>query len=229
MITLGINGFGRIGRLAFRVATMNHKEEVKIGAINTSGKMSAEGWKHLLKYDTNYKRYPFHVEAEEVRKPKEVTDEDPLIGYIILEGEKIPVLAQKDPAKLPWSKYGVDVVIESTGVFIDLEGASKHFVGGAKKVVLSAPAKDEDVPTYVLGVNKTENEKVISNASCTTNCIAPIAKVILENFGVQKAMMTTIHSFTDDQRLHDNSHKDLRRARAAGQNIVPTTTGAAAA
>ena len=229
MITLGINGFGRIGRLAFRIAIMNHRDEVKIGAINTSGKMNTEGWMHLLKYDSNYKKFPFNLDFEEIRKPKEVTDDDPLIGYIILEGEKIPVMAQKDPEKLPWGKYGVEVVIESTGVFLDQEGASKHFVGGARKVVLSAPAKADDVPTYVLGVNKTGTEKVISNASCTTNCIAPVAKIMLENFGVQKAMMTTIHSFTDDQRLTDNSHKDLRRARAAGQNIVPTTTGAASA
>ncbi len=229
MVKIGINGFGRIGRLAFRVATMNHSSDAEIAVINTSGSMSASGWMMLVKYDTNFKRYPFEISAEDVKNPKEATDEDPLIGYIIVQGKKYPVLAQKNPEKIPWGGYGVDVVIESTGVFIDTKGASGHFVGGAKKVVLSAPAKGDDIPTYVLGVNQTGGEKIISNASCTTNCISPVTKVIMSNFGIQKAMMTTIHSFTDDQRLHDNSHKDLRRARAAGQNIVPTTTGAAVA
>lgn len=229
MINLGINGFGRIGRLVLRIAYINHSESVKVKMINTSGKMNTEGWAHLLKYDTNYKRFPYEVKFEEVQKPKEVTDENPVIGYLIVNGDKIVVTAHKDPEKLPWGQHGVDVVVESTGVFLDNESASKHFVGGAKKVILSAPAKKDDVPTYVLGVNHTGNEKIISNASCTTNCIAPVAKVMVDNFGVEKAMMTTIHSFTDDQRLHDNSHKDLRRARAAGQNIVPTTTGAASA
>ncbi len=229
MVKIGINGFGRIGRLAFRVATMNHSSDAEVAVINTSGSMSASGWMMLVKYDTNFKRYPFEISAEDVRDPKEATDEDPLIGYIVVQGKKYPVLAQKNPEKIPWGKYGVDVVIESTGVFIDTKGASGHFVGGAKKVVLSAPAKGSDIPTYVLGVNQTGGEKIISNASCTTNCISPVTKVMMDNFGIQKAMMTTIHSFTDDQRLHDNSHKDLRRARAAGQNIVPTTTGAAVA
>ncbi len=229
MVKIGINGFGRIGRLAFRVATLNHASDAEVVAINTSGSMTASGWMSLVKYDTNYKRYPLEISAEDVKDPKDVTDDDPLIGYIIVQGKKYPVLAQKNPEKIPWGKYQTDVVIESTGVFIDTQGASGHFQGGAKKVVISAPAKGDDIPTYVLGVNQTGGENIISNASCTTNCISPVAKVILNAFGIQKAMMTTVHSFTDDQRLHDNSHKDLRRARAAGQNIVPTTTGAASA
>jgi glyceraldehyde 3-phosphate dehydrogenase len=152
---------------------------------------------------------------------------------------KIPVLAQKDAAKIPWSKYGVDVVIESTGHYTDEEGAKKHAIGGAKRVIISAPAKGGNVGTYVLGVNEPPLSEtsasqgpegyVISNASCTTNCIAPVAAVIQAKFGIEKAMMTTIHSYTDDQVLQDSSHSDLRRARAAGQNIIPTTTGAAIA
>ena len=229
MTRLAINGFGRIGRLAFRAAVLLHPEELKIVAINTSGSMPAAGWAHLVKYDTTYRRFPKQIEVEEVKSPKEATDDDPLIGYLIVEGKKYPLLAQRDPAKLPWADYDVDVVIESTGVFRDRAGASKHLQAGAKSVVISAPAKGGDVPTAVIGVNQVQGEQVVSNASCTTNCISPVAKIIFRKFGIDKAMMTTIHGYTDDQRLQDNSHRDLHRARAAAQNIIPTTTGAAVA
>lgn len=232
-VVVGINGFGRIGRIAFRIGLTKHASEITFGAVNTSGSMPTSGWAHLTNYDTTYRRFEIEIGSEEIRKPEEVTDSDPQIGNLIIKGKdiKVPVLAQRDPAKLPWSKYGVEVVIESTGHFTDAEGAKKHAIGGgAKRVVISAPAKGGNVGTYVLGVNKTDTEaEVISNASCTTNCIAPVAAVILSAFGIEKAMMTTIHSYTDDQVLQDSSHKDLRRARAAAMNIIPTTTGAAIA
>jgi len=166
-----------------------------------------------------------------LKESKEATDEDPLIGYLIVKGKdmKIPVLAQRDPEKIPWGKYGVDVVIESTGKFTTEEDAKKHALGGAKRVVISAPAKGGNVGTYVIGVNEYKDGEVINNASCTTNCVAPVAAVIHSAFGIEKALMTTVHSYTDDQNLQDNSHKDLRRARAAAENIIPTTTGAAVA
>lgn len=230
MVKVGINGFGRIGRIAFRIALLKHKDELQIAAINTSGSMDVAGWAHLVNYDTMYRKFEKEVKVEETKKPEEATDEDPVIGYLIVEGEKIPVLAQKDPAKIPWSKFGVEVVIESTGKFVTEEDAKKHAVGGAKRVIISAPTKGGNVGTYVLGVNDyAGGAEVISNASCTTNCIAPVAAVIHSAFGIAKAMMTTIHSYTDDQNLQDNSHKDLRRARAAAENIIPTSTGAAIA
>lgn len=228
----GINGFGRIGRLAFRVALLKHINELKIGAVNTSGSMNAAGWAYLVNYDSSYRKFEMEILSEEVKDPKEATDEDPLIGYLIVKGKdiKIPVLAQRDPAKIPWGKYGVEVVIESTGAFTKEEDAKKHAIGGAKRVVLSAPAKGGNVQTYVLGVNEVKGDAiVISNASCTTNCVAPVAAVIHSKFGIEKAMLTTVHSYTDDQNLKDNSHKDLRRSRAAAENIVPTSTGAAIA
>lgn len=229
MVTIGINGFGRIGRLALRIAVSKHLEEIKIGAINTSGSMPASGWAHLTNYDTMYGKYEHEVLADELQKNDEV------IGNLKISERNvdIPLLAQREPALIPWSKYGVDVVIESTGHFTDEEGAKKHAIGGAKRVVISAPAKGGNVGTYVLGVNEKEGQEptgmVISNASCTTNCVAPVAAVMHAAFGIEKAMMTTVHSYTDDQNLQDGSHKDLRRARAAGVNIVPTTTGAAIA
>lgn len=193
--------------------------------------MDTEGWAHLLNQDTTYRKFSFEVKAEPVRKAKEATDADPLIGYLVIEsiGQKIAVLAQKDPEKLPWSTYGVDVVMECTGKFTDEPGALKHAHAGAKRVVISAPAKGGNVGTYVLGVNDYKEGIVLSNASCTTNCISPVAAVIHSKFGIAKAMMTTIHAYTDDQVLQDGSHKDLRRARAAAANIVPTSTGAAIA
>lgn len=250
MVKVGINGFGRIGRIAFRIWLLKHTREMQIAAINTSGSMNVDGWAHLTKYDTMYRKFEYTVKGEKVRDvndlKKEATrlpspsgeaiggqaDEDPLIGYLLVQEKnlKVPILAQKDPAKIPWRKYGVEIVIESTGVFTKEEDAKKHAIGGAKRVIISAPAKGGNVSTYVLGVNEYKGEgEVLSNASCTTNCIAPVAAVMHSTFGIEKALMTTIHSYTDDQNLQDNSHKDLRRARAAAENIIPTTTGAAIA
>jgi glyceraldehyde 3-phosphate dehydrogenase len=235
MIKVGINGFGRIGRLAFRIGLLKHSDEIEFAAINTTGSMDAAGWAQLTNYDTTYRKFEYLVQGKEIKDAKEVTDIDPLMGELMVSEKnvKVPILAQKDPAKIPWGKYGVDVVIEATGHFTDEEGAKKHAIGGAKRVVISAPAKGENIGTYVLGVNEFEGKDpqgvVISNASCTTNCIAPVAAVIHSKFGIEKAMMTTIHSYTDDQNLQDGSHKDLRRARAAAMNIVPTSTGAAIA
>jgi glyceraldehyde 3-phosphate dehydrogenase len=232
MVKVGINGFGRIGRIAFRIALTKHSGDVEIVAINTSGSMPTSSWAHLVNYDTMYRRFELEIDGQDVKKPEEVTDEDPLIGYLTSPGKgfKIPVLAQKDPAKIPWGKFGVEVVIEATGKFTSEEDAKKHALGGAKRVVISAPAKGGNVGTYVLGVNEYDGKaQVINNASCTTNCTAPVAAVLEAAFGIEKAMMTTVHSYTDDQNLQDNSHKDLRRARAAAENIIPTTTGAAIA
>jgi glyceraldehyde 3-phosphate dehydrogenase len=241
MVDVGINGFGRIGRIAFRIGVLKHLDEIKFGAINTSGSMSVTGWAHLTNYDTMYRKFEYEVKAEEIKNPKEITDEDPLIGRLLISEKdvKVPVLAQRDPAKIPWKKYGVEVVIESTGVFTKEEDAKKHAIGGAKRVIISAPSKGGNVGTYVIGVNlpaqvgesgdKSVQGEVISNASCTTNCVAPVMAVLHSKFGVEKAAMTTIHAYTDDQNLQDGSHKDLRRARAAAQNVVPTSTGAAIA
>jgi glyceraldehyde 3-phosphate dehydrogenase len=236
--TFAINGFGRIGRLVARVWWASHQAKIKLTAINTSGSMDIEGWAHLLKYDTTYGLFPGTITSEKYQAARDATDEDPLIGYLILDGQiKIPVLAQRDPAKLPWGKYQVEVVVESTGAFTSEEKAKAHLIGGAKQVVISAPAKGGNVPTSVIGVNEdkivaTDHRNtiaVLNNASCTTNCVAPVAMVIQSRLGIAKAAMTTIHSYTDDQNLQDASHKDLRRARAAAQNIIPTSTGAAIA
>ncbi len=215
MKRVAINGFGRIGRAAFKVAF--ESKDIDIVAINdlTDTKTLA----HLLKYDTAYGIYNRTVEAQE--------------NSLLIDQKEIPVYAIKEPAELPWGNLNVDVVLECTGRFTDKEGAGKHILAGAKKVILSAPAKGEDgaLPTYIMGVNKDryQEEVVISNASCTTNSLAPIAEVIERAFGIEKALMTTIHSYTADQSLQDGPHKDLRRARAAAQNMVPTTTGAAIA
>ncbi len=228
MVKVGINGFGRIGRIAFRVGVSKHSGELEFAAINTSGSMETSGWAHLVNYDTMYRKFEKEVKSEEVKKPEEVTDDDPQIGNLIVDGKKIPVLAQKDPSKIPWGKYSVDVVIESTGKFTSEEDAKKHAVGGAKRVVISAPVKGGNVGTYIIGVNEVKGEpEIISNSSCTTNCVAPVAAVLHAKFGIEKAAMTTSHAYTDDQNLQDNSHKDLRRARAAAENIIPTSTGAA--
>lgn len=221
MVKVGINGFGRIGRLAFRIGLLKHTEELEFTAVNTSGSMDTAGWAHILKYDTVYRKFAKEIKFEEVDAP-------PQIGKFIIEGRETAILAQKEPEKIPWSKYGVDVVIESTGVFVTEEDAKKHGIGGAKRVVISAPPKGGNVGTYILGVNEFKGEaEILSNSSCTTNCVAPVAAIIQAKFGIEKAMMTTIHGYTDDQKLQDGSHKDLRRARAAAENIVPTTTGAA--
>jgi glyceraldehyde 3-phosphate dehydrogenase len=213
---IGINGFGRIGRITFRTIRQYQKDKLEVAAVNdlTDTKTNA----HLLKWDSTYGAYPDKVEASE--------------DSIIVDGKKVKVLSERDPANIPWRDYGVDIVIESTGLFTDGPKAAAHLKGGAKKVIISAPAKNEDV-TIVLGVNEgmydPRKHKIISNASCTTNGIAPIVKVLHDNFGVNKGLMTTIHAYTNDQRIQDMVHKDLRRARAAGVNIIPTTTGAATA
>ncbi len=230
-LNFAINGFGRIGRTATRVWWKNHRNLANLVAINTSGSMEINEWAHLLKYDTNYGVFNTEIKVEEIKGKKEVTDKDPLLGYLTIGDHKIKVTAQRDPAKLPWAEYGVDVVIEATGVFRTEETASAHLTAGAKKVLISAPGKGGAISTAVIGVNEFDPEaKIFSNASCTTNCVAPVAAVMVKEFGVEKAMLTTIHSYTDDQNTQDNSHKkDLRRARAAAENIIPTTTGAAKA
>ncbi len=212
---IAINGFGRIGRAAFKIAL--EQKDIEVVAINDLTEASILA--HLLRYDTAYGHY---------RKQVEVKD-----GKLVVDGKTFPVYAEPDPKKLPWGELSVDVVLECTGRFTDKAGASLHTEAGAKKVILSAPAKDEDasVPTFLMGVNEDTyaDQSVISNASCTTNSLAPVAKIIHEKFGIAKAMMTTTHSYTADQNLQDGPHRDLRRARAAAQNIVPTTTGAAIA
>ena len=216
MLKVAINGFGRIGRSAFKVALDNHKNEVDVVAINDL--TDAKTLSHLLKYDTAYGIYD-----------KEVTSSG---NNVIVDGKKFPIHAEKDPANLPWRELDVDVVIESTGRFTTKEGGMGHIRAGAKRVIISAPAKGGGVGTYLIGVNAEEDkgqEQIINNASCTTNCIAPVAAVMHAKFGVAKAMMTTIHSYTADQNIQDGPHKDLRRARAAAENIVPTATGAAVA
>lgn len=236
--TFAINGFGRIGRLAVRVWFRHHQDEIELAAINTSGSMDLSGWAHLLKYDTAYGLFPGQIDVEEHQKASETTDADPFLGNLILDGHfKVPVLAQRDPAKIPWHQYGVEVVIESTGAFRTQEKAALHLQGGATQVVISAPAKGGSVPTSVIGVNEANIVKqdhrntiaVLNNASCTTNCVAPVATIMVSRLGVKKAYLTTLHSYTDDQNLQDGSHQDLRRARAAAYNLVPTSTGAAEA
>lgn len=241
MVNFSINGFGRIGRSVTRVWLQKHTQDSNLVAINTSGSIPVSGWAHLLKYDTAYGTLPYGLSVEEFQTPDQVTDQNPLLGYLLIQHPdknlKIPVLAQRDPAKIPWSFYKSQVVIESTGAFTTLEKAGQHLNGGASLVVLSAPAKGDGVPTAVLGVNSEEvfmHEKagllsVISNASCTTNSVAPVADILHQKLGILKAMLTTVHGYTDDQNLQDNSHHDLRRARAAAHNIVPTSTGAAVA
>lgn len=238
MQNFAINGFGRIGRLSLRVWWAHHQDSLKLVAVNTSGSMDIEGWTHLLKYDTTYGLFPGEISFEKYQSAKDVSNEDPLLGFIILDSLfKIPVLSQRDPAKIPWGKYQVEVVIESTGVFTTQAKAQAHLLGGAKQVIISAPAKGGNIPTSVIGVNEDQivaqdhqnTIAVLNNASCTTNCVAPVALVVQSRLGISKAAMTTIHSYTDDQNLQDASHRDLRRARAAGHNIIPTSTGAAVA
>jgi glyceraldehyde 3-phosphate dehydrogenase len=211
---VGINGFGRIGRLALKAIIERCGGKAEVAAVNdlTDAKTNA----HLLKYDSNYGTYPGKVEAKD--------------DGIVVDGKKIKVLAERDPAKIPWKDYGVDIVIESTGLFTQASKAAAHLQGGAKKVVISAPAEGEDI-SIVLGVNEGQYDpakhRIVSNGSCTTNCIAPVVKVLHQNFGVVHGFMTTVHSYTNDQKILDVFHRDLRRARSAGTNIIPTTTGAA--
>lgn len=233
MVRAAINGFGRIGRTAFRawLHRTDLHDQLDIVAINTSGSMDIEGWAHVLKYDTAYRQLSYEVQSERVHGRKEVSNEDPVLGYLHVANRHIPVLAQKDPSKIDWKKYGVDIVIECTGVFRDEEKAGMHIQAGARRVLISAPSKGGNIGTFVLGVNGYDGKcPVADNASCTTNCIAPVTKVIHDTLGIKKAALTTIHAFTDDQNLQDGSHKeDLRRARAASMNMVPTSTGAAKA
>ncbi len=215
-LRVGLSGFGRIGRDVVRIWAENDVKDFDLVAINASGDI--KDLAHLFKYDSLYGKFDGEIETYE--------------GGFIINGKKIPVVAHRDPLQIPWKDLGVDLVIDSTGAFKDREGLSKHLEAGAKKVMITAPAKGEDI-TIVMGVNDNlydhENHNIISNASCTTNCLAPVSKVILDKLGVKKGLMTTIHAYTNDQQILDKRHKDLRRARAAAENIVPTTTGAAKA
>jgi len=215
-VKVGINGFGRIGRNLFRAA-YEAGAELEFVAVNDV--FDAESLAHLLKYDSTYGRFPGEVELRD--------------GSIVVDGVPTKVLSESDPADLPWGELGVDVVIESSGRFTKRDGASKHLEAGAKKVIISAPATEPDV-TVALGVNFDDvydpgSHHIISNASCTTNCLAPVAKVLHERFGIERGLMTTIHAYTQDQRIQDSPHKDPRRARAAAVNLIPTSTGAAKA
>ena len=213
---IGINGFGRIGRLALRSINQYQGEKLEVVAVNDIADPETNA--HLLKWDSTYGRYPGEVAAEG--------------NAIIVDGKEIKVVSERNPGDIAWRDYGVDIVIESTGLFTDATKASAHLQGGARKVIISAPAKNEDV-TIVMGVNEDHYDpakhRVISNASCTTNCIAPAVRVLHQSFGISKGLMTTIHAYTNDQRILDTFHKDLRRARSAAMNIIPTTTGAAKA
>ena len=217
MVTrVGINGFGRIGRLVLRATNELHPESLEVAAVNdlTDAKTNA----HLYKYDTNYGPYNGTVEANN--------------GDLVVDGRSIKVFSERDPAQIPWGEMGVDLVVESTGIFTDSEKARGHLAGGAKKVVISAPATGEDI-TVVLGVNDhlydADKHNIVSNASCTTNCFATMVKVLNDAFGIEHGLMSTIHSYTNDQAILDQRHSDLRRARAAAMNIIPTNTGAARA
>lgn len=217
MVTrIGINGFGRIGRQVLRATIERHKGKLVVEAVNDLTDATTNA--HLFKYDSTYGRYPGTVEAGK--------------DTLIVDGNPIKVIAERDPAKIPWGNLGVDIVIESTGIFTDASKAAEHISGGAKKVIISAPAKGEDF-MVVLGVNDSKydpkHHHVLSNASCTTNSIAPMIKVLNDRFKVKRGLMTTIHSYTNDQRILDQFHSDLRRARSAATNIIPTTTGAATA
>ncbi len=215
-IRVAINGFGRIGRNVLRSAKQSGRTDIDFVAVNdlTDAKTLA----HLLKYDSVHRRYPGSVETSE--------------KGLVVDGDEMLVLAERDPAKLPWANLGIDIVVESTGIFTDRDSAAKHLTAGARKVIISAPAKKEDV-TVVLGVNEgdydPDKHDVISNASCTTNCLAPVVKVLSDEFGIRHGLMTTIHAYTNDQAVLDLPHKDLRRARAAALSMIPTTTGAAKA
>lgn len=215
MVRVAINGYGRIGRIAHRVILEKHQKEIDIVAINVGQSTDIKGWLNLLKYDSVYGILNGHtLEAKD--------------KAFVIDGKEIPVYSEKEATQLPWQALDVDVVIESTGKFRTEDKLQGHLTAGAKKVVLSAPSKGGNVGTFVISVNDKnyQGENLINNASCTTNCIAPVAKIMVSNFGVEKAMMTTIHAYTSDQRLLDGGHKDLRRARSAAINIVPTSTGA---
>lgn len=227
MIKVAINGYGRIGRVAHRILVDKYKDSIEVVAINAGSSTDLTGWMWLLKYDSVYGTFDHDLSVE--------TSENDLglLGYLFVDSKKTVVYSQKDPSLLPWADLGIDVVLECTGHFLTKEKAQKHIDAGARAVVLSAPAKDPSagsgqVETIVLSVNEDTytGQTIISCASCTTNSIAPVAKIIEESFGIEKAMLTTIHGYTSDQRLHDGGHKDYRRSRAAALNIIPTSTGA---
>ncbi len=213
---VGINGFGRIGRLTLRALNQYHANDIEVVAVNDLADTKTNA--HLLKWDSSYGRYPGTVEAK--------------ADAIVVNGKEVKVFAEKDPGKIPWSSLGAQIIIESTGMFTDADKAKLHMQNGAKKVIISSPAKGEDI-TIVMGVNQNKynpaKDNIISNASCTTNCIAPVCKVLQNQFGITRGLMSTIHAYTNDQRILDQVHKDLRRARSAGLSIIPTTTGAAKA
>ena len=213
---IAINGFGRIGRLVLRTLLQQHRKELSVVAVNDMADLKTNA--HLFRYDTTYGIFPGKLEVGE--------------GAMQVDGQKIAVLNLKEPSRMPWKQLGIDIVIESTGVFTDAAQVRAHLDAGAKKTIITAPATREDL-TVVLGVNDSaydpRKHHIISNASCTTNCLAPVAKVLQDNFGIERGLMTTIHAYTNDQRILDLMHKDLRRARAAAMNIVPTSTGAAKA
>lgn len=213
---VALNGFGRIGRDVVRILFEENVEEIELVAINILSDLESEA--RLFRHDSLYGKFNGTIEVEE--------------DAFIINGKRVQIVSDRDPANLPWKELGVELVIDSTGAFRDKEGLSKHIEAGAKKVIVTAPAKNEDI-TIVLGVNEDkydpEKDNIISNASCTTNCLAPFTKVVMEKFGIVKGLMTTIHAYTNDQNIHDNKHKDPRRARAAALSMVPTTTGAAKA
>ncbi|MQG38293.1 MAG: type I glyceraldehyde-3-phosphate dehydrogenase [SAR202 cluster bacterium] len=213
---IGINGFGRIGRQVFRSLKQRYPDTIEVVAINDVGETESNA--HLLKFDSTYGRYPGTIEYKD--------------DALTIDGANIHCSSNRNPSEISWGDFGVEIVIECTGVFTDATKATGHIEGGAKKVIISAPAKNEDL-TLVLGVNDNQynpaNHHIISNASCTTNCVAPMAKVINDTFGIESALMSTIHAYTNDQNILDQNHKDLRRARAAANSIIPTTTGAAKA
>lgn len=215
-VKVGINGFGRIGRQVYKAIYENYQGVLDVEAVNDLWDVKTNA--HLLKYDSTYGRFPGEVEEKD--------------GDIYVDGEKLKSFAERDPANLPWADLGVDIVLECTGIFKNRDQAALHLAAGAKKVLISAPGKNMDA-TFVLGVNEdtydSASHHVISNASCTTNCLAPVAKVVNDNFGIKRALMSTIHAYTNGQRILDMASKDLRRSRTAGTNIIPTTTGAAKA
>lgn len=222
MVKVAINGFGRVGRITLRVILVKYLTKIKVVAINTSGSMPLKGWAHLFQYDSVYGQFRGKLEIEKSAEKKDKKE----IGTLRINQQRIPFLAEREPIKIPWQKYNVETVIEATGVFQDRKAVSAHLEAGAKKVVVSTPSQGVD--TFVIGANEDQyrNDLLVSNASCTTNATAPLVKIIKENFGLQKGLVTTIHAYTANQRLVDNSHQDLRRARAAAVNIIPTSTGA---
>jgi glyceraldehyde 3-phosphate dehydrogenase len=215
-VRVGINGFGRIGRQSMRAIMERHPDTLEVVAVNDL--VDTETNAHLVKYDSTYGRFPGTVRSEG--------------DALVVNDHRVQVFSERDPAKIPWGDQGIEIVVESTGIFTDAEKAAAHLAGGAKRVIISAPAKGEDI-TIVLGVNEElydpSKHKIISNASCTTNCLVPVAKVLYDSVGIVKGLMTTVHSYTNDQRILDQQHKDLRRARAAAINLIPTSTGAAKA